>query len=620
MLAAGAVLEDRYQIERKLGEGGMGCVYLATHLRLKKQFAVKSLLVLSDDPVEQRQYLEQFEAEAQMLASLEHPSLAGVSDFFEAEGVHYLVMEFIDGKTLTKVVELAPKNISQRRVLQWTNELLDVLEYLHGSNPPVIVRDLKPDNIMLNRDGNLKLIDFGIAKQMGPGKQTRAIVKGMGTAEYAPLEQYGQGSTDQRSDIYALGATLYFLLTGQPPPPAWKRASEGVAVPDPRPLNPSVTEVFWRALQAMLELSRDNRPADVREVRALLAGQGVAKTPPPVRPTSSYGLPASQIAQPKTKVEPVVRVNSKTLNLRLTSGEKLQRYAAPIHSLAFSPTHGVLAVGSTFVHLWDLASRKLWQKVWRGTGSYNCSVAFSSDGRWLAVGSHDATVRIFEVRTGKMLRTLALRKVAFITDKVRDVGFAYGSRLVGAVSDLSNLRVWDSTNGRERYQKAWHTTGLLSHFQAKSTSLAFSSANHLAVGGSDGTITLYEASSGERLERIEGHSDEVSSLAFSKDGTFLASASMDGSAALWKIPELTELRRFTHPSIVYSVCFSHDGRLLASGAGDCAIRLWDVALGTEVHQIREHTGAVFAVAFSSVRGFLASGSNDRTVRLWNLSW
>ncbi len=616
MLATGAVLDDRYQIEGMLGEGGMGCVYLATHLRLKKRFAVKSLLQLSQDPREQSQYLEQFEAEAQILASLSHPSLAQVSDFFEMNGVHYLVMEYIDGKTLTKVVELAPRPISQRRVLQWADELLNVLEYLHDQKPPVIVRDLKPDNVMLSREGGLKLIDFGIAKHLKPGKQTREIVRGMGTAEYAPLEQYGQGSTDQRSDLYALGATLYFLLTDEPPPPAWKRASEGTPVPDPRAINPTVTESVWRGIQRLMGLNREDRPADTREARAALFTHQEEETPAVTR----YGYSSGKLAQAKVRVEPLVRTHSRTLKLELVDDHRLQRYASPIHSLNFSPTHGILAVGSSFVHLWDLATRKLWRKIWRGSGSFNCSTAFSTDGRWLAVGSHDATVRIFEVRNGKLKRTLALKKVAFFTDKVRGVDFAYGSRLLGAVSDLSNLRVWDSTNGQEQYQKAWHTSGLLSHFQTKSTALAFSAQNHLAVGGSDGTVSLYESSSGHLITRIEGHGEEVSSLRFSSDGNFLASASLDGSAALWQIPTLAELRRLAHPSIVYSVSFSHDDRLLATGSGDCTVRLWDVAQGCELKKFNHHTGAVFAVAFSSARGYLASGSNDRTVHLWSLKW
>lgn len=271
MLVPGTILQRRYQVEQVLGQGGMGAVYLATHVRLKKRVALKELLRITDNLYKQKQFEEQFETEAQILAGLDHPNLASVSDYFVEHGNHYLVMEFIDGRTLTKIVELAPKNIAERRVLAWAAELCDVLEYLHGQNPPVIVRDLKPDNVMLHSsDRKLRLIDFGIAKQAHPGKGTVPIVKGVGTAEYAPLEQYGNASTDARSDIYSMGGTLLFVLTGQAPPPAWKRGKSGAQLLDPRRVNPTVSDNTWTVIQKMMELHPKDRPSSAREVRALL--------------------------------------------------------------------------------------------------------------------------------------------------------------------------------------------------------------------------------------------------------------------------------------------------------------------------------------------------------------
>ncbi len=613
-MAPGTVLEGRYQIDRKLGEGGMGQVYLVTHTRLKKQFALKALLRMSDDPREQNQYLEQFETEAQLVARLEHPSLAQVSDFFEENGVHYLVMEYIDGKTLSKVVELAPRPLSQRRVLQWGLELLDVLEYLHNVDPPVIVRDLKPDNIMLaNNGGGLKLIDFGIAKQLQAGKQTREIVKGMGTAEYAPLEQYGQGSTDQRSDLYALGATLYFLLTDSPPPPAWRRASEGTPIPDPRTLNPTVTDGMWEALQAMMALSREDRPANAEAVRRMLKAE-VGKKP------QTGGRPKVSQTAPKLHPHPRPSSNSLHLAVKVLKAEQLRRYTSPIYSLAFSPTHGILAVGSSFVHLWDLNRGRIWQKLWRGTGTYPCSVAFSTDGRWLAVGSHDAHIRIFEVKSGKQVQTIQLRKNAFFSDRVREVCYAYGSRFLGATSDLSNLRLWDSTTGKESYNRPWHQSGFLATFQQKSLTLDFCNKNLLAVGDSTGTLSLYEASSGKLSERLEAHRRPIQKVRFSPDGAFLVTAGADGKAILWETAQFKKLQVFDHPGAVESASFSYDCRLLATGCSDCIVRIWDVRKGRELTRLKEHRGSVYAVAFSAVSGLLATGGNDRALRIWELSW
>lgn len=219
----------------------------------------------------QRQFEEQFHQEAQLLGGLDHRNLASVSDYFEENGHHYLVMEYVEGRTLAEVVQLAPRPIAERRVLVWAHELLDVLEYLHTQHPPVIVRDLKPDNIMLSStDRHLRLIDFGIAKRLDPNKGTQPIVKGMGTEAYAPLEQYGGASTDARSDLYSLGGTLYYLLSGQEPIPAWKRGGKGAEMPDLRGFNDSVSQTTWSGILHLMALHPDNRPSNAQEARLAL--------------------------------------------------------------------------------------------------------------------------------------------------------------------------------------------------------------------------------------------------------------------------------------------------------------------------------------------------------------
>jgi serine/threonine-protein kinase len=280
ILAPGTVLQGRYRIERLLGQGGMSQVFLATHLKLKKPVAVKRMLVLTGDSLELRKMAEQFESEAQILASLDHPNLAAVLDCFDDGTLPYLVMELVGGRDLEQIVELAPRPLSERKVLEWTRQLLDVLEYLHGHQPPVIVRDLKPSNIMLGPDGRLRLIDFGLARFLTPGSRTSAIVKGMGSQGFAPLEQYGRGTTDQRSDIYALGATMLFLLTDHPPPEAATRLMKGVDLPDPRQVNPTVSERTWHGVRKMLALYPQDRPASVAEVRSLLGLEPAPEGPP----------------------------------------------------------------------------------------------------------------------------------------------------------------------------------------------------------------------------------------------------------------------------------------------------------------------------------------------------
>lgn len=270
MLTPGQILEGKYRIEKKLDQGGMGQVYRVQHLTLGRPFALKILSTLSGLPDEQAKYAKQFELEAKILAGLEHPGLTRVIDFFHDENTSYLVMELVEGITLTKMTDDSVSPLNQDAVKKLADQALDVLEYLHQANPPIIVRDIKPDNFMITPQGRLKLIDFGLAKRLVPGQNTETIVRGMGTDCYAPMEQYGEGITDQRSDLYALGATLYFALTGQPPPPVWKRASMQEPLPHPGEKNPTVSDEFWSGLKALLEVDMKGRPAGVAEARKLL--------------------------------------------------------------------------------------------------------------------------------------------------------------------------------------------------------------------------------------------------------------------------------------------------------------------------------------------------------------
>ncbi len=275
----------------------MSWVYLGYHQLLQRPVALKVVKALYDNPDWARQHAEQLVVEAQIMARLDHPNLARVLDLFFWNQVPVLVMELIEGRDLEETCALAPKNIAERRVLAWAEQLCDVLEYLHRQEPPVIVRDLKPSNVMLGRDGRLRLIDFGLAKLMAAGGRggTRDIVRGMGSEGYAPLEQYAKASTDARSDLYALGATLYFLLTESAPPPASLRVAHGAPVKDPREVNPTISEETWRALQALLALKPEDRPASASAVKELL---GFSKRPPEKAPEIRRCVVCHQPLQP----------------------------------------------------------------------------------------------------------------------------------------------------------------------------------------------------------------------------------------------------------------------------------------------------------------------------------
>ena len=271
-LEEGKVLANRYRVEKVLGQGGMGAVYLARDGSLgDKAVAIKEMRVTAADDKGQQAALKQFRQEAQFLANLEHPNLVQVSDFFTEEGRHYLVMAYVKGQNLGEALVARRGAFPVAKVLEWGRQLAGVLHYLHTQEPPILFRDLKPSNIMLDSAGNVRLIDFGIARSFNPDGVTATFLQGMGSAGYSPLEQYqGAGGTDPRSDIYALGATLFHLITNRVPPSPVELVSENKPMPSPRRWNPTLPGNVDQILLKMLAVRKDDRYQTMEQVRALL--------------------------------------------------------------------------------------------------------------------------------------------------------------------------------------------------------------------------------------------------------------------------------------------------------------------------------------------------------------
>ncbi|OGO19029.1 MAG: protein kinase [Chloroflexi bacterium RBG_16_48_8] len=267
----GQVLRDRYIILDVIGRGGMGLIFLAEDNRLTGRLcALKQIRHDQDIPENLRtQTREQFYREASVLARLDHPNLPKVSDYFSLSDCDYLVMDFIPGEDLKTLMDCARQKdhfLDQDEVLQWAAQISDALEYLHNQDPPVIHRDIKPSNLKLTPSHIVKLVDFGLVKQLVPEDLTITVIQGRGTALYTPLEQYGGdiGHTDTRSDIYALGATLYHLLSNHPPPEAKRRFLYPNALQSIRQFNPSVDPHVDEAILWAMALHPDQRPPDIR--------------------------------------------------------------------------------------------------------------------------------------------------------------------------------------------------------------------------------------------------------------------------------------------------------------------------------------------------------------------
>jgi eukaryotic-like serine/threonine-protein kinase len=213
----GVILQGRYAIEGTLGVGGMSVVYRGRDLRFKdvvRPCAIKEMYQSAPDSQTRLLNLKNFERESGLLATLQHPAIPKVYDFFEENGRIYLILELIPGKDLETVLDEAGGPLSEERVVRWATQICDVLTYLHNHKPDAIVfRDMKPSNIMVTQDDRIVLIDFGIARDLNRGDRKGTMI---GTEGYSPPEQY-RGLAEPRGDLYALGATIHHLLTASDP-------------------------------------------------------------------------------------------------------------------------------------------------------------------------------------------------------------------------------------------------------------------------------------------------------------------------------------------------------------------------------------------------------------------
>ena len=278
-LKNGEVLRGRYQVRERIGQGGMGSIYLAEDLRLSGRLcALKEVLYdrnLPDKVLEQAR--EQFFREATVLARLDHPNLPKVSDFFSSGQCDYLVMDYVPGDDLRTLMLDARRQktfLAEKDVLNWGNQLADALAFMHSQEPPIVHRDIKPSNLKITPNGLLKLVDFGLVKIMAPEEVTITVIQGQGTALYTPLEQYGGDGihTDVRADVYAFGATLYHLLTNESPTDARKRFLQPESLLPLRQINPAVSSRTERAILWAMSLHPDQRPESIELFRQSLLG------------------------------------------------------------------------------------------------------------------------------------------------------------------------------------------------------------------------------------------------------------------------------------------------------------------------------------------------------------
>src|SRR5215467_10739409 len=249
-LPLGTILDGKFKIVQVLGEGGMGTVYKVEQVGKPGYFrAVKELIINPNMPADERlSAIERFDKEIDLLFNLKHPLIPSLILSFQERGNYYFVMEFVPGRSLEKILEDSKAPLDEQRVIPWMMQVCEALSYIHSRTPPIILRDLKPGNVMVTPEGDVQLIDFGIARRFDPNKRTNT--ENLGTISYASPEHLGSITapgqkrsvqnpgklvqTDARSDIYSLGATMYHLLTNHEPEPIQTPPSGSILAKNPR--------------------------------------------------------------------------------------------------------------------------------------------------------------------------------------------------------------------------------------------------------------------------------------------------------------------------------------------------------------------------------------------------
>ena len=433
------LLHDRYQLGTTLGSGGFSAVYRAHDLQSGREVAIKQIRLAGLNVQETIEATDTFNRELSLLAVLRHPQVPRLYDQFRDREHWYLVLEYLEGTTLetyleTRAAQGQPLQVDEALALGL--QLCRVLEYLHTRQPPVIFRDLKPGNIMRSPSGRLSLIDFGIARHFRPGqaRDTRAL----GSPGYAAPEQYGRAQTTPQSDLYSLGALLHALLSGQDP----SEQPVGLA---PLRLGSSAAENELAALaQRMLAFDPGERPATVREVAAAL--EAIRR--------ERMSQDGARIWQPPTPQDLPSSMGGQRLYLQLPAqpGNTPRRGTSRRIVLIGFGALAAAMIGEGFLWLNTSRSRSIISYpgpssfgpayiIYRGHAQPVTAVAWSPNSRYIASGSDDDTVRVWDATNGGHVLTYRGHSAS-----VNAMAWSPDGRWIASAS-WDTMQVWDATNG-----------------------------------------------------------------------------------------------------------------------------------------------------------------------------
>jgi WD40 repeat protein/serine/threonine protein kinase len=657
-----------YELLEEIARGGMGVVFKARQKSLDRLVAVKLLL---SGPHTDAEFIKRFRIEASAAAALQHPNIVAIHEVGVHEGEHFIAMEFVDGPNLAKLVREQP--LPPKRAAAYLKTIAEAIHFAHERG--ILHRDLKPSNVLLDSHDQPRVTDFGLAKRVGTESQPATDISQltltgqvMGSPGYMPPEQASgrRRAMSRGSDVYSLGAMLYHLLTGRPPFGGGSVAETLAQVENQEPvslrlLNPAVPLDLETICLKCLEKAPDRRYHTAKELAGelerFLNDESINARPvgrpervwrwcrrrPVVaalilalhlvfagglggilwqwrraemetgRATESATI-AQQQRRLATEQETVARryFHAAQINLAHQAWEngQVSRGLDLLETLRPSPGQDDLRTFEWF-YVWGLCNAHHLRTLQANSRDVQ-SVAFSPDGATLASCGGDGMVRIWEVHTGRQLRTLQAQS-RFIANSL---AFTPDGNTLASAHWEDSVRLWDVASGELRGELSGHKKAV--------RALAISPDGRTLACGAEWTVKLWDLETRNERVTLSGHHGPVLALAFSSDGRTLASGdgwSTDGGSRrvvmLWDVKGDLSRPKLTLRTKSLSLALSPDGRTLATVPGN-TIELWDTATGNRLGVLAGHSSPVNSVSFGNAGMILFSGSQDRTVRAWEL--
>lgn len=592
LMSNAPLLKQRYRVLSKLGEGGFGAVYKVEDTQLNNRLlAAKQLDFDIIAPRDYQLAISNFQQEARILADLVHPNIPRIYEYFIDNSNYYLVMDFIEGETLRDYLE--KQTSPAMLVIEVVNmglQLATALDYLHTRQPPIIFRDLKPENIMVTPQGEVYLIDFGIARHLKSG-QTNDTVK-LGTPGYIALEQL-RGQSSASTDIYSLGAVLYEMLNGDAPalPP-------GLV---PFQLSGKSQAALAHLVMLMLESDPQQRPASAAEVKREL--QQILQELQ--QPSTIINMQAQPIMPGARSVPPAPQAQS----VPKVQGELCYNYphgSQKVNILVWSPDgQSVAAAGEEpdQISLWriqtpdDVSTYSMHTRRIR-------ALAWSPTSQLLASGGNDGVVRVWEPGDSPY------REYTGHTHWVQAVAWSPDGKYIASGSADAQVHLWDATTYQRKLVYRGHHSDILA--------LAFSpDSTRVASADENGAIHVWEVANGQLLTTYVRHHKAVSTLAWSPDGQQIVSGSVDWTLQVWEASNGQGVTTYTgHQRMVTAVAWSAATGRIASTGKDQSVQIWQPQTGNTLYTYRGHISKVNTLAWSPDGSYLASAGESSTVHVW----